>query len=109
CLGQITFNTPQAEARGALFELPDEAVAGLQTVPDTGALPTAVPTDPRIYRWSERGSLYGTTIQELIAGGFGDGIRSAIDFSMDIQREPDPKGDGVKVLLSGKFLPYKSY
>lgn len=53
--------------------------------------------------------MYGTTIKELIHEEFGDGIMSAIDFSMDIQREPDPKGGRVKVLLSGKFLPYKSY
>ena len=72
-------------------------------------LPTAVPTDPLIYRWYEIVSVYGTTIKELIHEEFGDGIMSAIDFSMDIQREPDPKGDRVNVVLSGKFLPYKSY
>lgn len=109
CLGQMTFNKTQAEALGDLFELPDEAVAWLQIVPYKGALLTAVPTDPLIYRWYEIVSVYGTTIKELIHEEFGDGIMSAIDFSMDIQREPDPKGDRVKVLLSGKFLPYKSY
>src|SRR5690606_12821548 len=109
CLVQMTFNKTQAEALGDLFELPDEAVAWLQIVPYKGALPTAVPTDPLIYCWYEIVSVYGTTIKELIHEEFGDGIMSAIDFSMDIQREPDPKGDRVKVLLSGKFLPYKSY
>jgi cyanate lyase len=69
----------------------------------------AVPTDPLIYRWYEIVSVYGTTIKELIHEEFGDGIMSAIDFSMDIQREADPKGDRVQVVLSGKFLPYKSY
>ena len=78
-------------------------------LPYKGSLPTSVPTDPLIYRWYEIVSVYGTTIKELIHEEFGDGIMSAIDFSMDIQREPDPKGDRVNVVLSGKFLPYKTY
>lgn len=109
CLGQMTFDKTQAETLGKLFDLPDEAVAWLQIVPYKGSLPTAVPTDPLIYRWYEIVSVYGTTIKELIHEEFGDGIMSAIDFSMDIQRQPDPKGDRVNVMLSGKFLPYKSY
>ena len=71
--------------------------------------PTAVPTDPLIYRWYGMVSVYGSTIKELIHAEFGDGIMSAIDFSMAIQREPDPKGDRVNVVLSGKFLPCKTY
>lgn len=109
CLGQMTFDKTQAEALGDLFELPDEAVAWLQIVPYKGSLPSAVPTDPLIYRWYEIVSVYGTTIKELIHEEFGDGIMSAIDFSMDIQRQADPKGDRVQVVLSGKFLPYRSY
>jgi cyanate lyase len=77
-------------------------------VPYKGSLPSAVPTDPLIYRWYEIVSVYGTTIKELIHEEFGDGIMSAIDFSMDIQREADPKGDRVQVVLSGKFLPTKA-
>ena len=73
------------------------------------ALPTAVLTDPLIYRWYEIVNVYGSTIKELIHEEFGDGIMSAIDFSMDIQRQNDPKGDRVNVVLSGKFLPYKTY
>ncbi|MGV8919341.1 MAG: cyanase [Pseudomonas sp.] len=109
CLGQMTFDKAQAQIIGELFELTDEAVAWLQVVPYKGSLPTAVPTDPLIYRWYELVSVYGTTIKELIHEEFGDGIMSAIDFSMDIQRQEDPKGDRVNVVLSGKFLPYKSY
>jgi cyanate lyase len=109
CLGQMTLTKPQAEAVGKLFELSDEAIAWLQIVPYKGSLPTAVPTDPLIYRWYELVSVYGTTIKELIHEEFGDGIMSAIDFSMDIQRTEDPKGDRVNVVLSGKFLPYKTY
>jgi cyanate lyase len=109
CLGQMTFDKKQAEIVGELFDLPDEAIAWLQIVPYKGSLPTAVPSDPLIYRWYEVVSVYGSTIKELIHEEFGDGIMSAIDFSMDIKREQDPKGDRVNITLSGKFLPYKSY
>jgi cyanate lyase len=109
CLGQMAMNKEQAEKVGDLFGLSDEAVAWLQVAPYKGSLPTAVPTDPLIYRWYELVNVYGSTIKELIHEEFGDGIMSAIDFSMDIQRENDPKGDRVNVVLSGKFLPYKTY
>tara|TARA_Y100000782_G_C10143594_1_gene248376 strand:- start:458 stop:907 length:450 start_codon:yes stop_codon:yes gene_type:complete len=109
CLGQMTFDKQQAEIVGEIFSLPDEAIAWLQIVPYKGSLPTAVPSDPLIYRWYEIVNVYGSTIKELIHEEFGDGIMSAIDFSMDIQREEDPKGDRVNVVLSGKFLPYKEY
>ena len=109
CLGQMQLTKKQAEIVGRVFDLPEEAVLILQTVPYKGSLPTAVPTDPLIYRWYEIVNVYGTTIKELIHEEFGDGIMSAIDFKMDISREPDPKGDRVKVTLSGKYLPYKTY
>ena len=109
CLGQMTLDKTQAEKVGKIFGLSDEAVAWLQVVPYKGSLPTAVPTDPLIYRWYEIVNVYGTTIKELIHEEFGDGIMSAIDFSMDIVREPNPMGDRVNVVLSGKFLGYKSY
>ncbi len=109
CLGQMAMSKEQATIVGELFSLSDEAVAWLQIAPYKGSLPTAVPTDPLIYRWYEIVNVYGSTIKELIHEEFGDGIMSAIDFSMDIQREQDPKGDRVNVVLSGKFLPYKTY
>jgi cyanate lyase len=108
-LGQMTLNTEQASTVGNLLELPDEAVAQLQVVPYKGSLPTTVPTDPLIYRFYELISVYGTTFKALIHEEFGDGIMSAIDFDMDMQRQNDPKGDRVKITMSGKFLPYKSY
>ena len=108
-LGQMTFSAEQAAITKELFSLTDEETAWLQIVPYKGSLPTAVPTDPLIYRWYEIVSVYGTTIKELIHEEFGDGIMSAIDFSMDIKRQADPKGDRVNVVLSGKFLPYKEY
>lgn len=109
CLGQMTFSAAQAKTIGKIFALPPEAVRLLQVVPYKGSLPTAVPTDPLIYRFYELVSVYGTTFKELIHEEFGDGIMSAIDFNMDLKREPDPKGDRVKIVMSGKFLPYKSY
>ncbi|MGF6787831.1 cyanase [Paraburkholderia sp. 35.1] len=108
-LGQMTLDAKQAGVARELFDLTDEETAWLQIVPYKGSLPTAVPTDPMIYRWYEIVNVYGTTIKELIHEEFGDGIMSAIDFSMDIQREPNANGDRVQVVLSGKFLPYKSY
>jgi len=107
CLGQMTLNKEQAEIVGRLFELSDEAVAWLQIVPSKGS--GGIPTDPLLYRLYEIVSVYGGSIKELIHEEFGDGIMSAIDFSLDIQREPDPKGDRVNMVMSGKFLPYKSY
>jgi cyanate lyase len=108
-LGQMTLTETQAKAVGAALELPDEAITQLQIVPYKGSLPTAVPTDPLIYRFYELVNVYGTSIKALIHEEFGDGIMSAIDFTMDIQREPDPKGDRVQIQMSGKFLPYKTY
>ena len=109
CLGQMTLNATQAATVGEIFDLTPEEQKWLQVVPYKGSLATAVPTDPLIYRWYEMVNVYGTTIKELIHEEFGDGIMSAIDFSMDIQRLEDPKGDRVRVVLSGKFLPYKTY
>jgi cyanate lyase len=109
CLGQMRMTKAQAEVVGKLFELPDEAVAWLQVTPYKGSWPTAVPTDPLIYRWYELVNVYGTTLKELIHEEFGDGIMSAIDFKLEISREPDPKGDRVHVVMSGKYLPYKTY
>ena len=109
CLGQMTLTKEQAATVGKLFELPVEAVELLQVVPYKGSLPTAVPTDPLIYRLYELVNVYGTTIKELIHEEFGDGIMSAIDFDMDLTRLPNEKGDRVKIVMSGKYLQYKTY
>jgi len=109
CLGQMQMTKKQAETVGKIFDLPEEAVAILQTVPYKGSLPTAVPTDPLIYRFYELVQVYGTTWKALIQEEFGDGIMSAIDFDMSLERQPDQKGDRVRVTMSGKFLPYKQY
>lgn len=109
CLGQMTLNTEQAACLAEIFGLTPEEQRWLMVVPYKGSLPTSVPTDPLIYRFYELVSVYGTTFKELIHEEFGDGIMSAIDFHMDLQRQPDPKGDRVSITMSGKFLPYRSY
>ena len=109
CLGQMTFTAEQAAVIGQMLDLPPLAVKLLQVVPYKGSLPTRVPTDPLIYRFYELVSVYGTTFKELIHEEFGDGIMSAIDFKMDLTREPHANGDRVSIVMSGKFLPYKTY
>ena len=109
CLGQMQMTKKQAEAVGKLFDLPEEAVMLLQTVPYKGSLPTAVPTDPLVSRFYELVNVYGTTFKALIHEEFGDGIMSAIDFDMDLTRLPNEKGDRVKIVMSGKYLQYKTY
>jgi len=109
CLGQMTLNDEQANKVGGLFNLNENEIKWLKVVPYKASLPTAVPSDPLTYRLYEVISVYGLTIKELIHEEFGDGIMSAIDFSMDIQRENNPAGDRVNILLSGKFLPYKTF
>jgi cyanate lyase len=108
-LGQMTLNIDQSAKIGKMLELPEEAILQLQVAPYKGSLPSTVPTDPLIYRFYELINVYGSTFKALIHEEFGDGIMSAIDFDMDLQRLPDVKGDRVKITMSGKFLPYKSY
>jgi len=109
CLGQMTATPAQAKALGKIFGLSTEEQKWLQVVPYKGSLPTSVPADPLIYRFYELVSVYGTTFKELIHEEFGDGIMSAIDFRMDLKREPNAAGDRVNIVMSGKFLPYKTY
>lgn len=108
-LGQMTLTEEQALAAARVLDLPADAVVQLQVVPYKGSLPTSVPTDPLIYRFYELINVYGTTFKALINEEFGDGIMSAIDFKMDLSREADPRGDRVQIVMSGKFLPYKTY
>ena len=114
-LGQMRLRADQAERAAKLFDLDEDEKHLLQEIPYRGSLPSVVPTDPLIYRFYELVQVYGTTWKELIQEEFGDGIMSAIDFDMAIERQPDPEGDRVKLTLSGKvlpygkFLPYKEY
>jgi cyanate lyase len=106
-LGQQPMTAAQAEAAGSLLELGQDVIQALQLQPTRGALESAVPADPTIYRFYEVVQVYGPTIKELIHEQFGDGIMSAINFRLDVRREPDPGGDRVIVTLDGKFLPYQ--
>jgi cyanate lyase len=108
-LGQMPMSPEEAEAAGAVLDLDNDDIRWLQAGPYRGCLGQTVPTDPLIYRFYEIIQVYGTTLKALIEEEFGDGIMSAIDFTMDVRREPDPKGDRVVVALNGKFLPYKKY
>jgi cyanate lyase len=108
-LGQMKLRPEQAERAASLFGLNEEETLLLEEIPYRGSLPTAVPTDPLIYRFYELVQVYGTSWKELIQEEFGDGIMSAIDFDMAIERLPDQKGDRVKVTMTGKFLQYKEY
>jgi cyanate lyase len=109
CMGQMKMTKEQAEKAAALFDLGKEEELLLAEVPYRGSLPQVPPTDPLIYRFYELVQVYGTTWKELIQEEFGDGIMSAIDFDMTMERQPDQKGDRVKIGMSGKFLSYKTY
>lgn len=105
-LGQHPIPAAEASTLVGLLGLPEDAVAVLGAVPMRGGLPTAVPTDPTIYRFYEALQVYGPAIKELIHEQFGDGIMSAINFSLELERRPHPSGDRVVVTFDGKFLPY---
>jgi cyanate lyase len=108
-LGQMRLEPPQAANAASLFALSDDEREMLTEVPYRGSLPPGPPTDPLIYRFYEMVQVYGTTWKALIEEEFGDGIMSAIDYEVSLEREADPKGDRVKVTMSGKFLPYRRY
>ena len=109
CMGQMKMTKPQAANAGELFGLSKSETAMLNEVPMRGTGTPMPPTDPLIYRFYELVQVYGTTWKELIQEEFGDGIMSAIDFDMTMERQPDQKGDRVKIAMSGKFLSYKTY
>lgn len=105
-LGQHPIPVEQARVLVELLGLDEAVVPVLAAVPMRGGLPTAVPTDPTIYRFYEALQVYGGAIKELIHEQFGDGIMSAINFSVDVAKKPHPAGDRVVVTLDGKFLAY---
>jgi len=109
CLGQMSMPAEAAAKTAELLGLTGEEAATLEAIPYRGSLPTLPPSDPLIYRFHELISVYGTTFKQLIEEEFGDGIMSAIDFDMNLERQPDPKGDRVRITMSGKFLSYKRY
>ncbi len=108
-LGQHAMSSDEARAATSALGLGPDVAAALQECPMRGITDQPVPTDPTIYRLYELVLVYGPTIKALIHEEFGDGIMSAIDFSMDLKRVEDPKGDRVLLTLNGKFLPYKKF
>ena len=108
-LGQQRMDPPEADAVTELLGLDPDVSAALQRHPSKGSLDPTVPTDPLVYRFYEVVQIYGTTLKALIEEEFGDGIMSAIDFEMHLERRPDPKGDRVVVTMDGKFLPYRKW
>ena len=107
--GQMKLSKPEAETAGKILGLDEDEILLLQEIPYRGSLPALPPSDPLIYRFYELVQVYGTTWKSLIQEEFGDGIMSAIDFDMKLERQPDQKGDRVRVSMTGKFLPYKQY
>jgi cyanate lyase len=106
-LGQHPFSAAGADRLVGLLGVSGEVAAALQEVPSRGGLDAAVPVDPTVYRLYEVIQVYGPAIKALINEEFGDGIMSAINFKIDLERVPDPAGDRVRITLDGKFLPYQ--
>lgn len=105
-LGQQPLDADQARTVGERLDLPPEVVSALQLPPDRTAAAVDL-TDPLVYRLHEMVQVYGASIREVVTEEFGDGIVSAIDFEVDVERVADPKGDRAVVTLNGKFLPYR--
>ena len=108
CVGMNAFPPAKAEELVRVLALPQEAAAVLAESP-TKVWSQTVPTDPAIYRFYEIVGVYGPTLKALIHEKFGDGIMSAIDFEMSVTRVPNPKGDRVKIEMSGKYLQYNAW
>lgn len=107
-LGQQPLNAEQARAVGQLLHLDDEVIDALQLPPVRG-VEMVDPTEPAVYRLQEVIQVYGSTLAELIREEFGDGIMSATDFELSFERREDPHGDRVRLVLDGKFLPYRVF
>lgn len=107
--GQAIMDKAEAESLGEVLDLSDELVDSLQDFPLRGSLEQMPPVDPTQYRFYELIQVYGSTLKAIINEKFGDGIMSAIDFTMDIERVENPLGDRVKITMEGKFLPFKKW
>ncbi len=108
CMGQMSAEPHHAEGLADILGLDEEEAATLCEIPFRGAVQMP-PTDPLIYRFYELVLVYGPSWKEMIHEEFGDGIMSAIDFDMTMERQPDQKGDRVRIGMTGKFLSYKRY
>ena len=109
CYRQAGATFAQAEALLDALGLDPALQPELTEFPVKGGLMPVVPVDPLLYRFYEILQIYGMPLKDVIQEMFGDGIMSAIDFTMEVEKEEDPKGDRVKITMSGKFLPYKKW
>ena len=107
--GQSTASSEEADKIISTLNLDPEIKEDLMTPPVKGCLDPVVPTDPLIYRFYEIMQVYGIPLKDVIQEKFGDGIMSAIDFTLEVDKVEDPKGDRVMVKMCGKFLPYKKW
>lgn len=106
---QATASVEEAEKIASALGISSYIAMALTEPSFKGSLDPVIPTDPLVYRFYEIMQVYGMPMKAVIHEKFGDGIMSAIDFTLDIEKEEDPKGDRVKVIMSGKFLPYKKW
>jgi cyanate lyase len=109
CFGENVLSPDEATKLCQLLGLDSEVEKALAVIPLKGEGSALVPKDPLIYRFQEITYVYGRALKEIIEEKFGAGIMSAIDFTLDVEKVPDPKGDRVKVVMCGKFLPYKKW
>lgn len=109
CLGENALEADAAAKVAKFSKLTPDIAEALTEFADKGEAAPSVPKEPLQYRFQEIIYVYGRTMKELIEEKFGAGIMSAIDFTMDIEKVPDPKGDRVKVTMNGKFLAYKKW
>ena len=107
--GQASASAEEASKLAEILDLDPATSEALQAYPTKGSLDPVIPTDPLIYRFYEIMQVYGMPMKDVIQEKFGDGIMSAIDFSIDVEKEANPAGDRVKVIMCGKFLPYKKW
>ena len=107
--GQATASPEEAEKLSTLLSLDPAITAAIQEFPTKGSLEPVIPTDPLIYRFYEIMQVYGMPLKDVIQEKFGDGIMSAIDFTLEVDKVEDPKGDRVQITMCGKFLPYKKW
>jgi cyanate lyase len=107
--GQATASKEEAEKLAGLLSLDASTTAAIREFPVKGSLDPVIPTDPLIYRFYEIMQVYGLPLKDVIQEHFGDGIMSAIDFTLDVDKVEDSKGDRVKITMCGKFLPYKKW
>ena len=108
-LSKTSLSHEQAVKLLAALGLDQDYLLDLTNFPVKGGLMPTVPVDPLLYRFYEIMQVYGLPLKDVIQEMFGDGIMSAIDFTMQVEKEADPKGDRVKITMSGKFLPYKKW